>query len=116
MGTELRPGSFSDINAATMAKAMEEAFLQEWPQFNDDLPKPEGKNLQALRLFFVAVSQGVVYHLRDNAAAFTLTVNPASHSHSGGEHIHGDGSHAHDGGSHSHGATVSEIQTTGTTS
>ncbi|HEY5704603.1 MAG TPA: hypothetical protein VIS96_03400 [Terrimicrobiaceae bacterium] len=117
MGTELRPGSFNDVDPATMAKAMEEAFLTEWTPFNgEDLPPPEGKSLQALRLFFVAVSQGVVQHLRDNAAAFALTINSASHSHDGGEHVHGDGTHTHDGGSHSHGATVSEIKTTGTTS
>jgi hypothetical protein len=95
-----------------MAMAMEAAFMKEWPEFNGDLPTPKGKSLNAMRLFFVAVSQGVVQHLRDNPAAFTLTVNQASHSHAGGEHVHGDGSHSHDGGSHSHAASVAEIKTT----
>jgi hypothetical protein len=95
-----------------MAMAIEEAFLREWPEFNGTLPLPEGKDLNAMRLFFVAVSQGVVQHLHDNPGAFTLTLNQASHSHTGGEHTHGNGSHTHDGGSHSHGASVAEIKMT----
>jgi hypothetical protein len=94
MGTQLRPGSFSDTNAATMAKQIEAAFMSQWSSFNPDLPQPEGKQLEALRLFFVAVSQGVVQHLRDNAVAFEVVVD------NGGVDLDG---------------TVVEVNTTGTT-
>ena len=46
----------------------------------------ESKSLKALRLLFVAVAQGVVQHLQANSAAFSVTVNQASHSHAGGDH------------------------------
>jgi hypothetical protein len=120
MATELQPGSSSDdypdpdtlaldFDPPTMAMAMEAAFLREWPVFNGDLPLPEAesKSLKAMRLLFIAVAQGVVQHLQANSAAFSVTVNQASHSHAGGDHtFDGDGSHTHDGGSHSHGAVV----------
>jgi hypothetical protein len=73
MSDLLRPGTFSDTTE-TMAAAMEEAFLNQWPLFNPDLPLPNEKNLQSMRLFFVAVSQGVVQHLRDNEEAFEVEV------------------------------------------
>jgi len=114
MGNQLKPGTFSDT-VDTMAQAMEEAFLNQWPLFNPNLPEPDEKQLNALRLFFVAVSQGMVQHLRENPAAFEVTVDNGAHSHTGGAHVHGDGSHAHSGGAHSHGGTVDQINTTGTT-
>jgi hypothetical protein len=77
-----------------MAKQMETAFLSQWSSFNPDLPEPEGKQLEALRLFFVAVSQGMVQHLRDNAVAFAVEVD------NGGVDLDG---------------TVVSVSTTGTT-
>ncbi len=115
MGNQLRPGSFTDTVSTTMAKAMETAFIDQWPHFNPSLPLPDEKQLQAMRLLFVAAAQGVVQHLRDNPAALQLAVQTATHSHDGGSHVHGDGSHTHTGGSHSHTATVDQISTTGTT-
>jgi hypothetical protein len=73
MADLLRPGTSSET-IDTMAAAMEAAFLNQWPAFNPDLPLPEGKKLDAMRLLFVAVSQGVVQHLRDNKEAFEVEV------------------------------------------
>ena len=68
-----------------------------------------------MRLFFVAVAQGVVQHLRDHPEAFTLSVANTTHNHSGGAHVHGDGSHAHSDGSHTHPASVTQITAQQTT-
>jgi hypothetical protein len=110
----LIPGKHN-ATAGTMAGAIEAAFLDQWPLFNPDLPEPEGKQLAAMRLLFVAVAQGVVQHLRDHPDAFAVTVTAADHTHSDGAHTHGDGSHAHSGGSHNHPAAISVISTTETT-
>lgn len=94
MGSTLHPGTHSDTSSSTMAKAMETAFLNQWPLFNPDLPEPEGKQLESMRLFFVAISQGVVQHLRDNPSAFEVEVDSGSSTLSG---------------------EVSDVSTTGTT-
>jgi hypothetical protein len=94
MGHQLKPGTFSDT-VDTMAKAMEAAFLDQWALFNPKLPEPDEKQLNSMRLFFVAVSQGVVQHLRDNADSFDVEV--------------ADGSSTLEG-------TVVQVHTTGTTS
>jgi hypothetical protein len=57
-----------------MATAMEEAFLNQWPFFNPELPLPDETKLKPMRLLFVAVSQGIVQHLRDNEEAFEVEV------------------------------------------
>ena len=57
-----------------MATAMEEAFLNQWPFFNPELPLPDENKLKPMRLLFVAVSQGIVQHLRDNEEAFEVEV------------------------------------------
>lgn len=111
----LRPGTFSDTVSITMAQAIERAFIAQWPSFNPELPPPRGKQLQSMRLLFVAVAQGVIQHLRDNPDAFNVSVASADHSHSGGAHFHPDGAHVHAGGSHVHPAILSSISSTGTT-
>jgi hypothetical protein len=73
MADQLFPGTHSEISS-TMAQAMETAFLREWKCFNGNLPEPAGKDLDSLRLFFVAVSQGIVRHLKDNPEAFQVEV------------------------------------------
>ena len=78
-----------------MAKQIEAAFMAQWGSFNPELPPPEGAQLNALRLFFVAVSQGVVQHLRDNPVAFEVQVD-----NGGGVDLDG---------------TVVQVNTTGTT-
>ena len=80
-----------------MADAMEDAFLSQWDLFNPELPKPTGKKLEGMRLMFVAVSQGVVQHLRDNEDAFKIADDSAG------------------GTSHDHGGQLESIQATGTT-
>ena len=78
----LHPGKHNDIAASTMAGAMEAAFVDQWHLFNPDLPLPDEEQLVPMRLFFVAVSQGVAQHLRDHPEAFTISVAPASgHTH-----------------------------------
>ncbi len=112
----LHPGKYHDTDASTMAGAIEAAFVDQWPLFNPDLPPhPTEEQLDAMRLLFVAVAQGVVQHLRDHPEAFTLAVANTSHSHSGGAHVHGDGSHSHSGGSHSHPTSIAAITAQETT-
>lgn len=111
----LHPGKHNDTAGTTMAGAIEAAFVNQWPLFNPDLPLPNEEQLAPIRLFFVAVAQGVVQHLRDHPEAFTLAVSSTSHTHSGGAHVHGDGSHSHSGGSHSHPASVTQITAQETT-
>jgi hypothetical protein len=95
MASLLQPGTHSDTASTTMAKQIEAAFINQWPHFNPELPLPEGAQMKSLRLFFVAVAQGVIQHLRDNPQAFEVRVN--------------------DSGSDLQG-TVVEVNTTGTTS
>jgi hypothetical protein len=73
MSDQLFPGTHSEVSS-TMATAMESAFLREWTNFNGDLPVPTGADLDSIRLFFVAVSQGIVRHLKDNPEAFQVEV------------------------------------------
>lgn len=123
MGNTLNPGTSTDSSAfvdrdltsSTMVQAMEAAFLDQWDAFNPGEPEPTPKQLEAMRLLFVAVAQGVVQHLSENFGAFIVTVNSTGHSHSNGEHVHGDGSHTHSGGTHNHSASISSISTTNTT-
>lgn len=93
----LKPGQGTNPAADTMAAAMVEAFKHEWPKFMDS-PLPDEVKLASLKHLFVAVSQGVVQHLRDNPEALKLVV-----SASGG------------GGAHTHAAAVASIETSGTT-
>ena len=46
--------------------------MNQWRHFNPDLPLPSGEQLVPIRLFFVAVAQGVVQHLRANPEAFEI--------------------------------------------
>ena len=65
-----------------MAVAIEAAFVNQWPLFNPDLPLPDEEQLVPMRLFFVAVAQGVVQHLRDHPEAISIAVaEAAGHTH-----------------------------------
>jgi hypothetical protein len=68
--------------ASSMAKAMEDAFLAEWPIAMGDQPTPEVN--EQMRLLFVAIAKGVVKHLEEQQTAFEVTIgsagNPA-HTH-----------------------------------
>ena len=66
--------------AASMAKAIEDAFISEWPIAMDGADAPEMNN-QA-RLLFVAIAKGVVKHLTQNGSAFVVDLpSVADHSH-----------------------------------
>ncbi len=75
---KLKPGTI-DKYENSMAQAMEKAFLKTWPQImypND----PEDQEIEMpnitnhLRMMFIAIAQGIVRHLVDNAGAFEITV------------------------------------------
>ncbi len=68
----LKPGTVADYDGS-MAKAIENAMRQEWPNVMgagtsfDSNPQ--------LKLLCVAVAQGVIRYLRDNPASFKVTVS-----------------------------------------
>ncbi len=71
----LKAGSLDDNQfeyATSMAKAMEIAFLEEWPKVmrGSDTPVMD----KQMSLMFVAIAQGVVKHLASNAGAFKVSV------------------------------------------
>ena len=116
----LHPGNKSDAaDPSTMAGAMADAFIEYWPRFNPDVPFENAfpdETFESLRLFFVAISRGVVQHLQENPDAFVLNVVQSDHQHSNdGVHSHigagANGSHTHSGGNHTHEASVTEIRT-----
>lgn len=76
---DLKAGT-SDSIADSMAAAMENAFRAEWPKVmgdDQDVPDPSPE----MRLLFVAVAQGVIRHLKDNAQALEVTVGSAATTH-----------------------------------
>ncbi len=82
-GTMLGSKSKSTDWMNSMAKAMEDAFIAEWPIAMGDQPAP--KMTDAMRLMFVAIAQGVVNHLDTHAAAFKVNVLPGGNNN----HDHG---------------------------
>lgn len=89
----------------SMAKAMEDAFLQEWPIAMGNQPVPEVN--EQMRLLFVAIAKGVVKHLGENGSAFQVAISTqASHTHTA--HVTGNGSQVtvDPAGSHNHTATT----------
>lgn len=78
----LKAGTTNSL-ANSMAADIENAFLAEWPKvMGDDQPVPAPS--PEMRLLFVAVAQGVIRHLKDNAQALEVTVNDdVSHDHEG---------------------------------
>jgi hypothetical protein len=76
---ELKAGTIAD-QSGSMAKAMEEAFMAEWPNVMKNQPLPEPND--QMRLLFIAVAQGIVRHLVANPDAFVVSVASAiNHSH-----------------------------------
>lgn len=73
--TETTPGV--DPYADSMAQAIENAFLKEWPVImGKEKPAPEGND--QMRLMFIAIAQGVVRHLLDNESAITVNTRDGS--------------------------------------
>ncbi|MBC8488707.1 MAG: hypothetical protein H8D45_22000 [Bacteroidetes bacterium] len=66
----LKAGTISNMSNS-LAKAMEEAFLEAWPSVMDT-QKPEVND--HLRLMFIAVSQGVIKHLKENPESFKVKI------------------------------------------
>lgn len=67
----LKAGTTNDLSNS-MAKAMEDAFVEQWSNVMGDRELPEDR--QQMRLMFVAVAQGVVEHLKSNPNAFRVEV------------------------------------------
>jgi hypothetical protein len=76
----LKAGTIHDY-VNSMAQAMEEAFLEEWPRvMSEDQPKPQSNN--QMKLLFIAIAQGVVRHLADHSESFDVSVaSNAGHNH-----------------------------------
>jgi hypothetical protein len=81
----LKPGTNDNglTLSASMAEAMVNAFLAEWPKvMGNETPPPE--SLDQMKLLFAAVAQGVVLHLQQHATDFKVTVNgPSSIDYTG---------------------------------
>jgi hypothetical protein len=77
----LEAGSITNFTNNSMAKAIEDAFLSEWPNAMGGQPVPAIND--QMRLMFVAVAQGVINHLNANPDAFKVTVSDGSNSYSG---------------------------------
>jgi hypothetical protein len=67
----LKAGTILDLSNS-MAQAMEDAFVAQWPVVMGDRDLPADR--QQMRLMFVAVAQGVVEHLKRNPDAFKVAV------------------------------------------
>jgi hypothetical protein len=69
---KITPAPDPDPYAESMAEAMERAFFREWrgSMGGQDPPPPNDQ----MRLMFIAISQGVVNHLRAHPEAFMVTV------------------------------------------
>lgn len=71
----LKPGTNDNglTFSASMAEAMVNAFLAEWPKvMGNETPPPE--SLDQMKLLFAAVAQGVVTHLKQHATDFKVSV------------------------------------------
>lgn len=72
----LKPGQVDVGFTDSMAAAMEEALLEHWPDVMRTATPPFDSRF--LKLFFVAVSQGVVRHLEENPTSFKVSVSETS--------------------------------------
>jgi hypothetical protein len=69
-GTTKNDSEERELNNS-MAKAMEDAFFQEWPKIMGNESVPESND--QMLLMFIAISQGVIRHLHDNPGAFQVS-------------------------------------------
>ena len=86
MAASLIPGSLGDPSnfSKSMAKAMEDAFVEEWPLAMKGQPAPAVND--QMRLLFVAIAKGVVRHLKAQELAFVADVKPSNADGLGHEH------------------------------
>ena len=75
MPPNLKAGSKTDYTAS-MALAMEEAFMNEWSDFMKGADAPAMND--QMRLMFVAIAKGVISHLKTNHDAFKVTATQTS--------------------------------------
>lgn len=71
-GTRIPQPGGVDGWAGSMAQAMEEAFLQEWPVVMNGAKTPDSND--QMKLMFIAIARGVVKHLVENHDSFKVTV------------------------------------------
>ncbi len=69
--------------SGSMAEAMEQAFLKEWPFVMGGAPVPQTND--QMRLLFIAIARGVVLHLEQNHGAFNVTTTDVSVNTAEGE-------------------------------
>jgi hypothetical protein len=67
----LKAGTVDDFTHS-MAEAMEQALAQEYQKLKGEVLPDMGQ--EDRRMLFAAIAQGVVRHLKDNLAAFTVSV------------------------------------------
>jgi hypothetical protein len=71
----LKAGSLSLQSLSnSMAQAMENAFIQQWPVVMVDREPPKPEELQQMQLMFVAIAQGVISHLMEHPKSFKVEV------------------------------------------
>ncbi len=99
------PAKVSEWNGS-MAKAIEDAFREEWPVAMGDLPLPEVTD--QMRLIFVSVAKGVVRHFQENPEAFQIMVKTTSSPHSHSVTVDGSTSSSSGGAFHSHNVSIPE--------
>jgi hypothetical protein len=74
----LKPGQVSASDfSESMAEAMEDALRRHWPIAMPGRAIPFDERF--LKLFFVAIAQGVVRHLEENPLSFNVEVNVPDH-------------------------------------
>ena len=71
-GTKQQQTPGVDQYAGSMAAAMENAFLQEWPRVMGNQPAPTSTD--QMRLLFIAVAQGMIRYLKTHEADITVQV------------------------------------------
>jgi hypothetical protein len=63
-------------NADSMAQAIENAFIREWPNAMGGQPAPEHN--KQMQLLFVAVAQGIIDYLAVHPEAFKIEIDLGS--------------------------------------
>ncbi|UOQ64810.1 hypothetical protein [Hymenobacter volaticus] len=71
-GTKQEQAPGVDEFANSMAAAMENAFLKEWPKVMGGQPAPTSTD--QMRLLFIAVAQGMIRYLKTHEADITVRV------------------------------------------
>jgi hypothetical protein len=69
--------------SGSMAEAMEQVFLKEWPFVMGDAPVPQSND--QMRLLFIAIARGVIQHLEQNHGSFKVTTTDVSVNTAEGE-------------------------------